>query len=279
MKTTLVTVEELKAHPEWRVFDCRHELANPDRGAQLYKEGHVPGALFAHLDRDLSAPKTGENGRHPLPKPAEFVAWLGRQGLKPSDQVIAYDAMDGMFASRLWWMLRWVGHDAVAVLDGGYRAWTEAGGAVTTEIPCFAPTVFPATVREDMNVDVARVQQRLGSPAQLLVDGRAAGRFAGIGETIDPVAGHIPGARNRPYLDNVGADGRFKPPAQLREEFNRVLAGTPAADTVHQCGSGVSAAHNLLAMEVAGLTGGKLYAGSWSEWCSDPARPVATGTG
>jgi len=278
MKTTLVTAEELKAHSEWRVFDCRHELANPERGAQLYVEGHIPGALFAHTDRDLSAPKTGRNGRHPLPAPETFIAWLGRQGLQPNDQVVAYDAADGMFASRLWWMLRWVGHEAVAVLDGGYRAWTESGGAVTTEVARFAPTVFQGTVQDGMNVDVARVQQCLGSASQLMVDGRAAGRFAGIGETIDPVAGHIPGARNRPYADNVGPDGRFKPPAQLREEFSRVFDGTPPADTVHQCGSGVSACHNLLAMEVAGLSGGKLYAGSWSEWCSDPARPVATGT-
>jgi thiosulfate/3-mercaptopyruvate sulfurtransferase len=278
VNNTLVGAAELRAHPEWRVFDCRHNLADPAEGERLYAAGHIPGALHAHLDRDLSAPKTGRNGRHPLPRAADFLAWLGRQGVRPTDPVVAYDAADGMFASRLWWMLRWVGHTAAAVLDGGMAQWQRQGGALTADVPRFAPTVYTGAERAGASVEVRFVQANLAARTDLLVDARAAGRFAGQGETIDPVAGHIPGARNRPYADNLGADGRFKPAEQLRAEWLALLAGQRPEQVVHYCGSGVSSCHNLLALEVAGLGGARLYAGSWSEWCSDPARPVAVGS-
>ncbi|HKQ29217.1 MAG TPA: sulfurtransferase [Burkholderiales bacterium] len=274
MPTTLVSTEALAGHPQWRVFDCRHDLAKPDLGEQHYREAHLPGAMFAHLERDLSAPKTGRNGRHPLPEASTFIAWLGRQGLKPTDQVVCYDAGNGAMAARLWWMLRWVGHEAVAVLDGGLAKWLAEGRPVTAEVPRFPQTRYPVSrPLPAVSVDVGEVEKQ--GDRVLLLDARAPARYRGEQEPIDPVAGHIPGARNRFNAENVNADGTFKQRDALKQEFLQVLGDRPPSEVVHYCGSGVSACHNLLAMEVAGLTGGKLYAGSWSEWSADPKRPIA----
>jgi thiosulfate/3-mercaptopyruvate sulfurtransferase len=271
IRTTLVSTEELAQHPEWRVCDCRHDLFKPEFGEAQYREGHIPGALFAHLERDLSGPKTGRNGRHPLPKPEAFVAWLGRQGLKPADQVVCYDAGNGSMAARLWWMLRWIGHEAAAVLDGGLAKWLAEKRPLTAEVPRFAPTEYPLRPPAGA-LDVAEVEKHRAK--LLLLDARAPARYRGEQEPIDPVAGHIPGASNRFNADNVSAEGTFKRPEQLRRELEPLLSGRPPSEVVHYCGSGVAACHNLLAMEIAGLPGGKLYAGSWSEWSADPSRPV-----
>jgi thiosulfate/3-mercaptopyruvate sulfurtransferase len=273
MPTTLVTTAELAAHPQWRVFDCRHDLAKPDLGEQQYREAHIPGALFAHLDRDLSAAKTGRNGRHPLPPVQDFLSWIGKTGLRPSDQVVCYDAGNGSMAARLWWMLRWIGHDAVAVLDGGLAKWLAEKRAVTTEVPRFALSQYPARPPRPVTVDADRIGNE--SKSMLLLDARAPARYRGEQEPIDPIAGHIPGARNRFNADNVSPQGTFKSPGELKAEFQAVLADRPPSEVVHYCGSGVSACHNLLAMEIAGLPGGRLYPGSWSEWIGDPNRPIA----
>jgi thiosulfate/3-mercaptopyruvate sulfurtransferase len=269
--STLVSTAELAGRlGEWRLFDCRHDLMKPDLGENQYRESHIPGALFAHLERDLSAPKNGRNGRHPLPDPEKFARTLGHWGLKASDQVVCYDGGNGMFASRLWWMLRWVGHTSVAVLDGGFAKWTKEGRPVTSEVPQFASTPFSPHL-QPMAVDVATVEKNLGK--MTLLDARAAPRYRGEIEPIDPEPGHIPGALNRQSLDNVNADGTFKPAHEIRQGFAATLGTRRSSEVVNYCGSGVSACHNLLAMEIAGLTGGKLYAGSWSEWIADPSRP------
>jgi len=274
--STLVSTAELAAHlGDWRIFDCRHDLAKPELGGEQYRQAHIPGALFASLERDLSAPKTGKNGRHPLPDPKTFGAWLGAQGLRPEHQVVCYDAANGAMAARLWWMLRWVGHDAVAVLDGGFAKWTAEGREVTAEIPHPQPTQFPVRVRKDMTVDVDAIAKTLRK--RVLLDARAPARYRGEQEPIDPVAGRIPGALNRFNMDNVRGDGRFKSPEDLKRDFQQVLGARAPSEVVNYCGSGVAACHNLLAMELAGLGGGKLYAGSWSEWIADPARPREKG--
>jgi thiosulfate/3-mercaptopyruvate sulfurtransferase len=271
MRTTLVSTQELANHPEWRVFDCRHDLFKPDLGEAQYRESHIPGALFAHLERDLSGSKTGKNGRHPLPEPERFSAWLGRQGLRRSDQVVCYDANNGSMAARLWWMLRWIGHEAVAVLDGGFAKWVAEKRPVSGEIPSYPPTDYRLEQEARGLVTAEQVQE-----AGLLLDARAAARYRGEQEPIDPVAGHIPGARNRFNGDNLSPQGTFKSADELRREFAPLLGARSPSEVVHYCGSGVSACHNLLAMEVAGMPGGKLYAGSWSEWITDPNRPVET---
>lgn len=271
--SVLVSTGELAAHPGWRVFDCRHDLFKPELGAQQYREGHIPGALFASLEHDLSGPRNGANGRHPLPSLEAFTAWMGRQGLKPSDIIACYDAGNGSMASRLWWMLRWAGHDAVAVLDGGLAKWVKEGRPVTAALPSFPATAYPGRPRAAMAADVAWVAANRGK--DLLVDARAAVRFRGEQEPIDPVAGHIPGALNRFNGENVNTDGTFKDAATLRKEFEALLGGRPPSAVVNYCGSGVAACHNLLAMEIAGLVGSRLYAGSWSEWIADPSRPRA----
>jgi thiosulfate/3-mercaptopyruvate sulfurtransferase len=274
--STLVSTAELAAnYPKWRVFDCRHDLAKPELGEQQYREGHIPGALFASLDRDLSGRKTISNGRHPLPEPQDFEKWLEKAGLAPKDQVVCYDAGNGSMAARLWWMLRWIGHDNVAVLDGGFAKWTKEGRPVTIDVPLFTPLNYPIKPRKDFAVDARTVEQTLGKP--LLLDARAPARYRGEQEPIDPVAGRIPGAKNRFNLDNLSAQGTFKSPEELKKDFQSVLQGRAPADVIHYCGSGVAACHNLLAMEVAGLKGGKLYAGSWSEWARDPKRPQERG--
>jgi thiosulfate/3-mercaptopyruvate sulfurtransferase len=275
--SALVSVEELAAHPEWRVFDCRHELRNPAYGRQAYAGGHIPGALFLHLDEDLSGPLNGCNGRHPLPDIAEFSRRMAACGVDANVQVVAYDDAGGMFAARLWWLQRWLGHERVAVLDGGLTAWLRSGRTLDDKPPTVVPGDFKPRPQE-MSVDAAQVLANLDSLQMLVVDARGADRFRGENETLDPVGGHIPGAVNRCFAENLDAERCcFKPADQLRREYLELLAGRAATQVVQQCGSGVTACHNLLAMEVAGLPGAKLYPGSWSEWCSDPSRPVAQG--
>ena len=271
MRTTLVSTQELASQPQWRVFDCRHDLFKPELGEAQYREAHIPGARFAHLERDLSGAKTGKNGRHPLPDPATFAAWLGREGLRRSDQVVCYDANNGSMAARLWWMLRWIGHEAVAVLDGGFAKWVAEKRPMSADIPAFPRTEYRIEQTPCGLVTASEVQA-----SGLLLDARAAARYRGEQEPIDPVAGHIPGARNRFNGDNLSPQGTFKAPEELRREFASILGERAPSEAVHYCGSGVSACHNLLAMEIAGLPGGRLYAGSWSEWIADPSRPVET---
>jgi thiosulfate/3-mercaptopyruvate sulfurtransferase len=274
--STLVSTGELAANlSKWRVFDCRHDLANPKLGEQQYREAHIPGALFAHLDRDLSGRKTGTNGRHPLPDPQDFEKWLEKTGLTPHDQAVCYDGGPGAMAARLWWMLRWIGHERSAVLDGGFAKWTKEARPVTVDVPLFTPFNYPIRLKGDAAVDVRAVEAGLGK--SLLVDARAPVRYRGEQEPIDPVAGRIKGAKNRFNMNNVSAQGTFKSPDELKKEFQSVLQGRSPSEVIHYCGSGVAACHNLLAMELAGLKGGKLYAGSWSEWSADPKRPQDRG--
>lgn len=280
MHTTLVSTAVLAAHladHAWRIIDVRHDLSQPERwGEDQYKAAHVSGAVFAHLDRDLSAAKTGRNGRHPLPSPEVAAERFARLGIAADTQVVAYDQGPGMYASRLWWMLRWLGHEAVAVLDGGFDKWRREGRPVTAEIRT-PPRGGFAQRRLAPVVNANEILASLGNALLTVVDARTPERFRGETEPLDPVAGHIPGARNRPFGLNVNPDGTFKPRNVLREEFAQLLGTTPLASVAHQCGSGVTACHNILAMEYAGLPGTRLYPGSWSEWCADPSRPVATG--
>ena len=274
--STLVSTSELaQSFPRWRVFDCRHDLARPELGEQQYREGHIPGALFAHLERDLSGRKTGRNGRHPLPEPQDFERWLEKTGLTPKDRAVCYDAGPGAMAARLWWMLRWIGHENVAVLDGGFAKWTKEGRPVTVDVPLFTRFNYPIRARKDLAVDVTAVAKNLKN--SLLLDARAPVRYRGEQEPIDPVAGRIPGAANRFNMDNLSAEGVFKDKESIRKDFQEILGSRPPAEVIHYCGSGVAACHNLLAMEIAGLEGGKLYAGSWSEWSADPTRPQERG--
>lgn len=278
MPTTLIAAAELAAHlgaADWIVCDCRHDLADYEAGRRAYVQSHIPGARFFHLDEDLSGPKTGVNGRHPLPHPHTFALRLGALGIDNGKQVVAYDASGGCYAARLWWMLRWLGHTRVAVLDGGWQAWTAAGHPVTDAMPSVQPTTFTARPRPELAVDAAFVAAHLADDACTVIDARSADRFRGENETLDPVAGHIPGAINRFFRLNLEESGRFKPADQLRAELQQMLGARDARAVVHQCGSGVTACHNLLAMEHAGLVGSRLYPGSWSEWVSDRSRPVA----
>jgi len=279
MHSTLISTADLAARlddPSIVVVDARHDLAQPDWGEAQYRAGHVPLARFAPLDRDLSAPKTGRNGRHPLPSPERAADFFGRLGIDASKQVVAYDQGNGMFAARVWWMLRWLGHEAAAVLDGGYARWTAEGRPVATEVARVEATRFEVSSVMP-TVSATGVAASLPRHTLLLIDGRAAERFRGDVEPLDPVAGHIPGAMNRPYARNVKADGTFRSPRELRGEFEAMLHGRPVEDVVHYCGSGVTAAHNVLAMAVAGYPLTRLYPGSWSEWVSSRARPIATG--
>jgi len=259
------------------VVDTGFDLADVEAGRRAWQAGHLPGSIYLHLDDDLSGPKTGTNGRHPLPDRRAFAERLGRLGVTPSTAVVALDRHGGVYAARLWWMLRWIGHADVRVLDGGIAAWQRAGGALVTEPSPARPAAPPYPERAPLtaSVDADAILRRLGSLR--VIDARAPERFRGEVEPLDAVAGHIPGALNRFHRSNLDADGRFKAPAQLRTEFETLLGGTDASTIAHQCGSGVTACHNLLAMEHAGLTGSALYPGSWSEWSADPARPVARG--
>jgi thiosulfate/3-mercaptopyruvate sulfurtransferase len=275
--STLVSCTTLAEHlndPAWRVFDCRHLLSDVTYGEKSYAEGHLPGAFFMHLDRDLSSPMNGTNGRHPLPDPQTLAHKLGAAGVSRETQVVVYDDAGGMIAGRLWWLLRWLGHERVALLDGGIKQWIKEGRALSTEVPHSAHAELDVNLH-DWVVTTDDVLSNLDQQSFCVVDARGPDRFRGENETIDPVGGHIPGARNRFFGENLDANGCFRPAEDLRREFLSLLAGVGPEQVVMQCGSGVTACHNLLAMEIAGLREAKLYAGSWSEWCSDPTRPVA----
>jgi thiosulfate/3-mercaptopyruvate sulfurtransferase len=276
--TTLISTSLLAEHLDaFTIVDCRFDLQQEHWGREAYRAGHIPGAVHASLNDDLSAPRTGGNGRHPLPSIEALAETIGRLGIDRATQVIVYDQDSGLFASRLWWSLRYLGHDAVALLDGGWAKWVREGRPVRRGEESRPAAVFVPAPRPELRVDVDEVSARLGDARTVLVDARGPDRFEGRSETIDPVAGHIPGATNHFYKQNLADDGTLLAPEALRENFARVLGGRPTADAVMYCGSGVSACHNLLAMEHAGLSGSRLYAGSWSEWSSDPARPVETG--
>ena len=302
MYTTLISAEQLQAliaaKKPLRIFDCSFELMQPHAGEKHYLESHIPGAVYANLDTALSAKhgvnpaKTGaesvitvtgadapaSGGRHPLPNREKFATWLSSVGFANDMQAVVYDRNGANYCGRLWWMLKWAGHDNVAVLDGGLQAWQAAGGAVNSgEEPAHFQSNFELGPEKARLVSPATVLGQLGKSGQTLIDARGAPRFRGETEPLDPVAGHIPGALNRPFTQNMGADGKFKAAAQLKAEFEELLAGRAPSSVVHHCGSGVSAVPNILAMEIAGLGPTGLYAGSWSDWCSDASRPVERG--
>ncbi|GAB3455354.1 sulfurtransferase [Massilia terrae] len=282
MYTTLIAAADLARHIDdagWVVVDCRHDLANLSAGREGYAVAHLPHAVFADMETELSGAKRGPDGvfrgRHPLPEREALIETLRGWGVNEGTQVVAYDAHGGMFAARLWWLLRWVGHEAVAVLDGGMAAWQAQGLALTAQVDSKPRGDIAAHASLVSTVSADEVLANIGGGARVVVDARAPDRYRGENETIDPVGGHIPGAKNRFFKDNLGADGRFKDAQALRAEFAQIVGDPKAA--IMQCGSGVTACHNLLALEVAGLGGAALYPGSWSEWCADPQRPVSTG--
>ena len=285
MSATLIGTAELARHlgdADWLSVDCRFDLARPGWGAEAFAAGHIPGARYAHLDRELSGPHTAVSGRHPLPDPAALAATFGQLGIDARVQVVAYDQGPGAYAARLWWLLRWLGHTRAAVLDGGFAAWERAGLPVTREPGSRPPRRFEPRAAAAGVVSTAEVAAAVGRGdltrgAPLLIDARSADRFAGENESIDPVAGHIPGAHNHPFATNLDARGHFLPPAELRRAWEATLRGHAPEAVVAMCGSGVTACHNLLALEIAGLAGAKLYAGSWSEWIRDPSRAVSRG--
>jgi thiosulfate/3-mercaptopyruvate sulfurtransferase len=277
---TLVSCDELAAalgNKGLVVVDCRFDLRDIGAGERGYLAGHVPGAVYAHIERDLSDLGKTTGGRHPLPDAPALCARLGRWGIDPQTQVVAYDSADGAYAARLWWLLRSLRHERVAVLDGGMTAWVAGSRPVEKTVPRPKPIAYSARFNVQSVASIAVLAARMANHSGALIDARAPERYRGEIEPIDRVAGHIPGAVNRHYAQNLDRLGRFKSPEVLRKEFTALLAGQPATDTVHMCGSGVTACHNVLAMEHAGLAGSRLYAGSWSEWIADPSRPVAKG--
>jgi len=274
---TLISVDELAERiDQCVVVDCRHELTDPKAGLAAYQQSHIPGAHFLHMDDDLASHGGSGGGRHPLPGPDTFAAKLASIGLRENQQLVAYDGAGGAQAARLWWLARWVGHEHVSLLDGGLPAWQAAGFPVNAQVPQPAAGAINAKTDQAPRVSVDDLVTNLLSHEFQVVDARAAQRFNGEQEPMDPVAGHIPGAINRPLQQNLREDGRFKPAPVIRQEFEALLDGRDPTTIVHSCGSGVTACHNLLAMEYAGLHGSRLYPGSWSEWCSDPDRPVGT---
>lgn len=280
MYDTLVETKTLAAHladPDWAVFDCRSVLNDPEAGPQAYVQGHIPGARYIHLERDLSGTVTPDTGRHPLPDPRTLAETLGSAGVDGRVQLVAYDDAGGVFASRLWWLARWLGHTRAAVLNGGWQQWLKDGRPVSRDEVRPGVRQFDYKNAADgawlSTADVLELVR--GRKRGLLLDARAPIRFRGEQEPIDPVAGHVPGAVNLPHAGNVAEDGRFRSPAALRKRYEEALVGLRPEHAVCMCGSGVTACHNLLAMEVAGLKGGRLYAGSWSEWIRDPSRPIA----
>jgi len=279
--TTLISPAELAAHlddPTWAIVDCRFALAEPAKGRRDYLAAHIPGAVYAHLDEDLSGSIVpGKSGRHPLPVIDDFVSTLSAWGIGDGVQVVVYDDAGGVYAGRLWWMLRWLGHDAVALLDGDWRLWQAEGRPTRSGVEQRASRPFMPRPRPHLLATSDEIAGRLGAPDLHLFDARAADRYRGENETIDPMAGHIPGAINAPYANNLDADGRFLSAGELRERYEALLGDAPVEEAIFYCGSGVSAVHDLIALEVAGLGLPRLYVGSWSEWSADPARPVATG--
>ena len=275
----LISAAELAGHlhdPGWCIVDCRFDLRQPQAGEAAYREAHIPGALYAHLDRDLSGPITPDSGRHPLPDPQRLSATLSAWGIGPETQVVCYDAQANAYAGRLWWLLRWLGHERVAVLDGGLKAWEEGNHALDTAAPRISPDTFRGVPCGDMFVTTEELAAQLDARTCRILDVRAPERFTGEKEPIDPVAGHIPGARNLPYQSNLDASECYLPPEALKKMYRRVLDDMPPERCVVMCGSGVTACQSLIALELAGMKGAKLYAGSWSEWIRDPRRPVAT---
>jgi len=278
--TTLIDANTLSEHlssDDLTLFDCRFDLGNVSWGETEYSRAHLPGALYLHLDRDLSSPITESSGRHPLPDPERFAARLAECGASPDRQIVAYDQGNAAYAARLWWLARWIGLRNVAVLDGGIAAWRAAGLPLDTAVRTPQPRALAVSLAENAWVSSETVDELRLRPGNLLIDARGAERFAGRNETIDGQAGHVPGARNLPFLENLGADGRFLPAEALRARFGTLLGSVAPTSLISMCGSGVTACHNLLALEHAGLTGARLYAGSWSEWIRDPRRPIATG--
>lgn len=279
--STLIATEELAnelRNENWAIIDCRFSLDDTSRGRKDYKQSHIPSAVYAHLDEDLSGPIIpGKTGRHPLPSPELFALTLGIWGVGPGVQVVAYDDWGGAIAARLWWMLRWLGHDAVAVLDGGWPLWMKQGQPTQSGFESRSLREFEPRTSPDMLANVDQVAALIQEPGNRLFDSRSADRFRGENETIDRIGGHIPGAMSAPYSDNLGEDGFFLSPGELRTRFEGLLKDTPSKEAVFYCGSGVSAAHNLLAMAHAGLGDPLLYVGSWSEWIADPRRPIETG--
>ena len=279
MFTTIISTETLAAQLNGScvIADCRYDLRNESWGREQYRASHIPGAVYASLSHDLAAAPSGSNGRHPIPCVEDLEATFGRLGITSGTQVVIYDQDTGMFASRMWWMLRYLGHEAAAVLDGGWAKWTREGRPTRAGDEQRPAAVFTGRRRKDLRLPLDQVQAAVGDPAVLLVDARAPERFEGKSEPLDRTPGHIPGAVNHFYKRNVTDEGVMLPPDTLRRQFDEVLGGRRPDQVVMYCGSGVSACHNLLAMEHAGLTGAKLYPGSWSEWSSDPQRPVETG--
>lgn len=282
MYTTIVSTDALASHLDdasWVVVDCRFDLADPPKGRRLYEESHLPGARYAGLEPDLSGPKTGTNGRHPLPDVGDFLQVLGAMGITPTTQVVAYDDKTGLWASRLWWMLRSIGHQGIAVLDGGLTKWLAEGRPVTAEVPLVTPApLLSHSGGWSQQVSVEEVMARAVDKSARLIDARAPERYRGESESVDRVAGHIPGAANFFFQQSLDGDGTFLPPETLRAKLEAVLAGYDAPSAICYCGSGVTACHTLLTMEHAGLGGARLYPGSWSEWSANPARAIATGT-
>ncbi|MCL4744884.1 MAG: sulfurtransferase [Burkholderiaceae bacterium] len=283
--TTTIQPEELATVIDHCVVvDCRHDLFDLEAGRRAYADAHIPGAHFLHQDEDLAGATNGRNGRHPLPEPADLAARLRAIGLCRDQQLVAYDDQGGMLASRLWWLARWIGHSRVAVLDGGIGAWKRAGYPLSGETSNRAAGDFAAAAPLARAVSAADLAAHLDAAARaaqggapILLDARIPERYAGEIEPLDPVAGHIPGALNWPFQRNLRPNGRFKPAEALREQYTSLLGGAPAERVVHYCGSGITACHNMIAMELAGMSGSALYPGSWSEWCADPSRPIATG--
>ena len=276
----LVSVEQLREHLDdarWCVVDVRHDLFDAEAGIRAYREGHIPGAVFANIDTQLSGTKTGLNGRHPLPSRDDLIETFRVWGINNDTQIVAYDAQGGQFASRLWWLARWLGHRPVALLDGGWQKWSSETRLMSRNDPVRARGNFTASDSTMPLVSAHQVLQQLQESDRILLDARTPERYRGEEEPIDPVAGHIPGARNRPWQQNLNSDQTFKSPSVLRSEFDALLGEQAPGQVAHQCGSGVTACHNVFAMELAGLPGSALYGGSWSEWIADPARPIATG--
>ena len=280
--TTVVSADQLAQHlgdPDWIVFDCRFTLSNADAGALAYRQGHIPGARYVHLDNDMSSPVTPTSGRHPLPDVKLFSEKLSGWGVDSSKQVVVYDDSFGSMAVKMWWLLRWLGHDNVALLDGGLPKWIKQKLPISTELPVIIHAKFIPQLQDDMVADAAEVNKARRERCSAVIDARPEQRFAGEREPLDKVAGHIPGSINWVFEENLDFDGTYLPADELREAYLKLLHGVNPGNVIHTCGSGVTACHNMLAMEIAGLPGGRLYAGSWSEWITDPSRPVATGEG
>lgn len=280
--TTIVSTEQLAQHiddPEWVIFDCRFTLSNGDAGSLAYQQGHVPGARYVHLDNDMSSPVTPTSGRHPLPDVNEFSKKLSNWGVDSTKQVVVYDDSFGSMAVKMWWLLRWLGHENVALLDGGLPKWNKQKLPLATELPKIIPAKFTPHLHNEMVADAKEVDRARQERCSVVIDARPEQRFSGEREPLDKVAGHIPGSLNWVFEENLDFDGTYLPADELREAYLKLMHGVNPERVIHSCGSGVTACHNVLAMEIAGLSGGKLYAGSWSEWITDPSRPVATGEG